>query len=76
MDLAREYDRFAQLLKDEKPDTIVHFADWPTADVQVEAAEEVGRRRAAPAQARQGGPSGCLSQCSGRALRGCGECQR
>ena len=31
MDLAREYDRFAQLLKDEKPDTMVHFAEQRAA---------------------------------------------
>jgi len=31
MDLATEYDRFAQLLKDEQPDTIVHFAEQRAA---------------------------------------------
>ena len=27
MDIATEYDRFTQLLKDEKPDSLVHFAN-------------------------------------------------
>ena len=31
MDLAQEYDRFAQMLKDEKPDTLVHFAEQRAA---------------------------------------------
>jgi UDP-sulfoquinovose synthase len=31
MDLAGEYDRFAQLLKEERPDTIVHFAEQRAA---------------------------------------------
>ena len=31
MDLAGEYDKFTQLLKDEKPDTIVHFAEQRAA---------------------------------------------
>lgn len=31
LDLAAEYDRFAQMLKDEKPDTIVHFAEQRAA---------------------------------------------
>ena len=31
LDLAVEYDRFAQMLKDEKPDTMVHFAEQRAA---------------------------------------------
>jgi len=31
LDLATEYDRFAQMLKDEKPDTMVHFAEQRAA---------------------------------------------
>jgi UDP-sulfoquinovose synthase len=31
MDLANEYDRFLQLIKDEKPDTMVHFAEQRAA---------------------------------------------
>ena len=31
MDLAKEYDRFLQLIKDEKPDTMVHFAEQRAA---------------------------------------------
>ena len=31
MDLANEYDRFAQMLKDERPDTLVHFAEQRAA---------------------------------------------
>eukprot|EP00325_Prymnesiales_sp_UTEX-LB-985_P025953 CAMPEP_0174723040 /NCGR_PEP_ID=MMETSP1094-20130205/39898_1 /TAXON_ID=156173 /ORGANISM="Chrysochromulina brevifilum, Strain UTEX LB 985" /LENGTH=475 /DNA_ID=CAMNT_0015924011 /DNA_START=75 /DNA_END=1502 /DNA_ORIENTATION=- len=31
LDLAQEYDRFAQMLKDEKPDTMVHFAEQRAA---------------------------------------------
>ena len=31
MDIAEEYDKFAQLLKDEQPDTIVHFAEQRAA---------------------------------------------
>jgi len=31
MDLANEYDRFTQLLKDEAPDTLVHFAEQRAA---------------------------------------------
>ena len=30
MDIAAEYDRFLQLIKDEKPDTMVHFAEQVT----------------------------------------------
>jgi len=31
LDLAKEYDRFVQMLKDEKPDTMVHFAEQRAA---------------------------------------------
>lgn len=31
LDLAQEYDRFAQLIKDERPDTMVHFAEQRAA---------------------------------------------
>jgi len=31
MDIATEYDRFCQLIKDEKPDTMVHFAEQRAA---------------------------------------------
>ena len=31
MDVAQEYDRFCQLIKDEKPDTMVHFAEQRAA---------------------------------------------
>jgi len=39
LDLAQEYDRFAQMLKDEKPDTIVHFAEQRAAPYSMKNAQ-------------------------------------
>ena len=52
MDLAGEYDKFTQLLKDEKPDTLVHFAEQRAApnfsggvDAMDDMAEAARQRR-------------------------------
>ena len=39
MDLAEEYDKFTQLLKDEKPDTLVHFAEQRAAPYSMKNAK-------------------------------------
>jgi len=39
LDLATEYDRFAQLLKDEQPDTLVHFAEQRAAPYSMKNAQ-------------------------------------
>ena len=70
MDLAGEYDKFTQLLKDEKPDTIVHFAEQRAAPYSMRnaACKRCAQQRSAAAQTCTAAAFFFISLASQRAL--------